>query len=205
MSDLGATTDVAEAEVSAQFHNDPLPQKITPKPSREAVGIFDSYDALCAAADELYRRGFNHWDVMRQARQEGARSGLSAAELVDDPGAHRTDRIRVELVHDTAGYMIGTFGVIPEIAAAWAAAASGASTVGTWLIVILIGGGGAITGAIVSAGMARLNKMRLVALAANGGLALWAYARTAELEAAAVRVLQAHDARNIHVRAAHDD
>jgi len=173
--------------------------------TREVAGIFDSYESLCAAASELYRTGFHHWDVMREARQVGTRAGRPAADLVNDPGALRTDRINVELVHDTAGYMIGTFAVIPGIAAAWAAAASGATAAATLMMVVSFGGGGAAVGAIMPAAMARSNRRSLIVKAASDGLALWVQARTAELEAAAIQVLQAHNARGVQGRPAHDD
>jgi hypothetical protein len=168
----------------------------------EVVGLFNSYDELCAAARELYQLGFKHWDVMRAARQEGARVHLSAAELADDPGARRTDHVQVGVVHDTAGYMIGTFTCIPGIAAAWIVAASSASDTTAMIVVFAIVAAGAVLGTFVSVAMARLSKMRLAGQAANGGLVLWAHARTPELEAAALQVLPRHNARDVRVRPA---
>jgi hypothetical protein len=98
--------------------------------------------------------------------------------------------------------MIGTFGLLPGMGAAWGVAASNASMLTSIIVVIVLGGGGTIIGALVSAAMARFNRMKLKHRAENGGLVLWARPSTSELEAAALQVLRKHNALNIHARAA---
>ncbi len=53
----------------------------------EAVGIFESYDALQAAVDELLTSGFARCELSLAARQTGDQAIEPAEMLADDPAA----------------------------------------------------------------------------------------------------------------------
>lgn len=198
----------SEAAVRARDLAQPAPPHPTQVPGQhpgqlhapEVAGIFSSYARACAATRKLHHSGFHHWDVFRSLpRQRGELAGLPATGLADHPEAQRTEHVCIEGMHQTAGYLIGGFGVLGGIGAAWVLAASGAGVLLSILIVIIIGGGGIVLGAVAAMIMARADQQRVTADAERRGIVLWAKIEHPELQATAMEIMRQHGGEDIHL------
>ena len=159
MADHGSRSAIVQTEQVLDSHRGgPAANSARADQGREVTGVFRSYESLCLAAHDLYKAGFQHWEVTRETHPAAWKIGLSADTLGDASRARRTDRIRVGAVHDTAGYMIGTPCVIAGIGAAWGAAASNASLATAIVIVILFAGGGGLLGLLTALATASVSR-----------------------------------------------
>jgi hypothetical protein len=165
---------------------------------REVVGIFPSFAALEAAIDELLLAGFDRCELSLLARQDSGVNGESAVQLADDPYCKRTDYYCSEALGDAQGSMIGGFALVPALATAAGAAASGTGILTTLGFVAATGG----TGALIGAALAYLIAQRWYAdherQISKGGLLLWVGIRSPGQEEAALDILRRHAAHHVH-------
>ena len=169
--------------------------------SREAVGIFDTYEALQDAVDALLLSGFARCELSLPAAQTGPQADEPAAALADDPAARRTDHFCTEALGDAEGSLISGFTVVPAMGTAWIGAAAGASLLATAGFAVATAGTGALIGAALAALLARRRRLGFDEQAEHGGLLLWVRTRTPELEECALDILRRHAAHHVH---AHD-
>tara|TARA_R110000803_G_scaffold125375_1_gene193018 strand:- start:185 stop:1183 length:999 start_codon:yes stop_codon:yes gene_type:complete len=176
----------------------------SPLPAREAVGVFQSEEALQAAIDDLLSHGFDRAEISLLARSDSVEQKLGhayrkVAEVEDDAAAPRIAYVAEEDVGNAEGAVIGTLmyvgalaGLIPVVASGGALAAG--------LVALLIGGGG---GAAIGAALARIIDREHAEYIADqvehGGLALWVRTWNEGDEARATKILKAHSGQDVHL------
>ena len=165
---------------------------------REAVGIFDDEADMQAAIDDLLTAGFGRCELSFGGHQDGPQAKETAAQLADDPSAHRTNQFSPEVLGDAEGSLIGGFAIVPVLSTSWAAAAAGAGIVATAGLAVASGGVGAIVGLGLAMALARRRHRGLEAQEEHGGLLVWIRTRTPELEQRAKAILDRHAAHSVH-------
>lgn len=168
---------------------------------REAVGIFDDYEAVQAAVDDLLLSGFARCELSLAGPQTGPQASEAPEQLADDPQAQRTDHFCTEALGDAEGSLISGFAVVPALGTAWAGAAIGVGALATTGLAVATGGTGAVLGAALAFLMARRRRQGFDAQAEHGGLLLWVRTRSAELEQRAEEILTRHAAHHVHSHA----
>lgn len=166
--------------------------------SAEVAGIFDSYDAACQAAHDLHRAGFKHWEVFRSRPPRAGESAIATERWADHPDRDRTEHVRVERLHPTAGYLIGGFGVLGGVFAAWGAATRQDSLTAGILVVVLIGGGAALLGLLAALVMGAVSRRHVTASAEHDGLVLWAMTPNRARETAATDIMLRCGGHHVH-------
>lgn len=172
--------------------------------AREAVGVFQSEDALQAAIDDLLSHGFDRAEISLLARSDSVEKKLGhayrkVAEVEDDAAAPRIAYVAEEDVGNAEGAVIGTLmyvgalaGLIPVVASGGALAAG--------LVALFIGGG---AGAALGTALARIIGLEHAEYIADqvehGGLALWVRTWNEGDEARAVKILKAHSGADVHL------
>ncbi len=173
-------------------------------PVREAVGVFQTEDALQAAIDDLLSHGFDRAEISLLARSDSVEKKLGhayrkVAEVEDDVAAPRIAYVAEEDVGNAEGAVIGTLmyvgalaGLIPVVASGGALAAG--------LVALLIGGG---SGAALGAALARIigneHAEYIADQVEHGGLALWVRTWNEGDEARATKILKAHSGKDVHL------
>ncbi len=160
---------------------------------REAVGIFDTYEALEGAVDELLLAGFARCELSLLDRQTGPQA--------DDPAARRTDHFCTEALGNAEGALVSGFAIVPAFGTAAAGAAAGVGLLATAGLAIATAGTGALIGAALAALVVRRRQMGFDEQASHGGLLLWVRTTTPALEASALDILRRHAGHHVH---AHD-
>jgi VIT1/CCC1 family predicted Fe2+/Mn2+ transporter len=172
--------------------------------AREAVALFDDYNDLVAAIEELELAGFDRSQInlMRSCKSAERRLG------------HPTEDIRE--LEDEPTVPLGGWVDRYELTEGKAALAAGLAYVGSLVAIgAVVAGGGehaAIVAAAAAAGGAAgafgLGLMRLVGRRrareiseqlSRGGLLLWAETRSREQERRATDILECHSTRDVHL------
>ena len=170
---------------------------------REAVGIFDSADALQAALDDLSMNGFSRLELSVLADEKTVAEKLGhkyrkVRQAEDDPDAPRTIWIPTESIGEAQGASIS----LPMYIAGATASATFA-TGGTFLTAILATVAASAVGAAIGGVFARLIAQRhanyIQEQVELGGLLLWVHLRTPQRDRIAKDILKKHGARDIHV------
>jgi len=172
--------------------------------AREAVALFDDYDDLVGAVEELELAGFDRAQIklMRSCKLTERRLGHPIGdmrELEDDPtiplggwvDRHELTEGRAALTTGLAyvgslvaiGAVVARDGELAAIISAAAAAGGAAGACGLWLM------------GLVGRGRAREINEQL----SRGGLLLWAETRTREQEQKAIGILECHSTRDVHL------
>jgi len=173
-------------------------------PVREAVGVFQSEEALQAAIDDLLSHGFDRAEISLLARSDSVEQKLGhayrkVAEVEDDAAVPRIAYVAEEDVGNAEGAVIGTLmyvgalaGLIPVVASGGALAAG--------LVALLVGGG---SGAALGAALARIisgeHAEYIADQVEHGGLALWVRTWNEGDEARATKILKAHSGQDVHL------
>ena len=168
---------------------------------REVVGIFDTYEALEDAVDELLLAGFARCELSLLGKQTGSQVDETTAVLADDPAARRTDHFCTEAVGNAEGALVSGFAIVPAFGTAAAGAAAGVGLLATAGLAIATAGTGALIGAALAALVVRWRQMGFDRQADHGGLLLWVRTVTPALEASALDILRRHAGHHVH---AHD-
>lgn len=172
--------------------------------AREAVALFDDYDDLVGAVEELELAGFDRAQIKLMLSCKSAERTLghpieNMRELEDGPtippggwvDRHELTEGKAALTTGLAyvGSLVAICAVVArdgELAAIIAAAAAGggvAGAFGLWLM------------RLVGRFCAREINEQL----SRGGLLLWAQARSREQERIAVDILESHSTRDVHL------
>ncbi|MEZ5666935.1 MAG: hypothetical protein R3F55_05800 [Alphaproteobacteria bacterium] len=172
----------------------------------EAVGVFETHEALEAAVDDLLSDGFDRADVSLLADVPTVEAKLGhryrrVDEVEDEADAPRTAFVSTETRGETTGGLVGALVYVGAVAAAGAVVASGGALAAALVAAAVAGG----TGGMIGAALARLIDVRhahaLQAQIERGGLVLWVRTRDPMHEARAARILDKHGARDVHVHA----
>ncbi len=168
---------------------------------REVVGIFDTYEALEDAVDELLLAGFARCELSLLGKQAGPQADEPAAMLADDPAAQRTDHFCTEALGNAEGALVSGFAVVPAFGTAAAGAAAGGRVLAPAGRALATAGTGTLIGAARGARVPRRRQLGFDEQAGHGGLLLWVRTQTPALEAGALDTLRRHAGHHVH---AHD-
>ena len=172
--------------------------------AREAVAIFDDYDDLLDAIEELEVAGFDRAQIKlmlscRSAERKLGHPIEDMRELEDEPTV-------------ALGGWVDRY----ELAECKAALTTGLAYVGSLVAIgVVVAGGGELTAIIAAAAVAGgtagafgLWLMRLVGRCrareineqlSRGGLLLWAETRSPQQERRAIDILECHSTRDVHL------
>jgi len=171
---------------------------------REAVGIFDSPEALQAAIDDLALAGFAQHELSLMAGDDTLRDRLGHVyrdiqDAKDDPQAPRQAIVAPEDVGDAKGAAIGIPAYIGAVVAAGAVAASGGTILAAVLASAAAGGGGGVLGGILANWIGQQREESLRQHMDKGGLLLWVNLRDGTREQLARDILSRHTAHPVEV------
>jgi hypothetical protein len=171
---------------------------------REAVGVFDSADALEGALDDLLATGFDRAEVSLLASEHAVEHALGHAyrkvgELEDDATVPRAAFVATEEIGDAEGAVIGGLMYVGAVAAAGGVVASGGLMGGAVLAAALAGGAGGLIGSALARLIDWHHADHLGHQLEHGGLLLWVRTRDAAHEDRARDILRRHGAADVHV------
>lgn len=170
----------------------------------EAVGVFDTYEALQAAYYDLRMVGFSRFDISVLASQEIITEKLGtsywrASELDDNPDAPRAAFVSEEAIGELEGAIFGGSLFIGS-AIAMAALLTPASTIAASIAAVAIGGSpAAVIGALFARRVGRHHADYYANQIEHGGILLWVRVRDKDREDQALKILTAHSGRDVHV------
>jgi hypothetical protein len=179
-------------------------EKITIINVPEAVGVFDTVEALQAAFYDLRSVGFHHSDISLLGGKEVLEEKLGkaywqASEIEDDPRAPRAHFVSEEAIGELEGAIAGGFFFVGSYIA-MAALLTPASTLAASIAAIAIGGGPtAVLGTLLARRVGQHHKDYYADQIRHGGILMWVRCRDKEHEALATRILEGHSGRDVHV------
>ena len=183
---------------------EPTPQRMQVIDIPEAVGIFDRRDDLHAAIYDLRTLGFSRHNISLLARQDVLEQKLGRAywradELADDSKAPRAAFVSEDAIGALEGSIAGGFFYIGSMIA-MAAMLGPASTLAASIAAIAIGGTpAAVLGVLLARRAALPHQRNYAAQLEHGGMLLWVRVRDAAHRDLAVKILQGHAGREVHV------
>lgn len=170
----------------------------------EAVGVFDSFEALQAAFYDLRMVGFSRYDISLLGSTKALEGKLGkgywrAKDLEDDPRAPRAAFVSEEAIGELEGGIAGGFFFLGS-AIAMTAMLTPASTLAASIAAIAIGGTpGAVIGTLLARRTGRRHKDYYAEQIRHGGILLWVRVSDKNREATAVKIIQGHSGRDVHV------
>ncbi len=170
----------------------------------EAVGVFDSYEALQAAIYDLMIAGFSRFDISVLANEKVLEEKLGnafwrAEELEDEPEAPRAHFVSEEALGEFEGGLVGGFFFLGS-AIAMTAMLTPASTLAASVAAVAIGGTpGAAIGAVLARRANREHKEYYENQLRHGGILLWVRVGSPEKREKAVKILEGHSGRDVHI------
>jgi hypothetical protein len=192
-------------------HNrgEPMTDAATDKPEHyidtpEAVGVFDSVESMQAAMYDLLIAGFSRFDISVLAGDEAVREKLGDAfwrseELEDHPDAPRAAFVSEEAVGELEGAIAGGFFFLGS-AIAMTALLTPLSTLAASVAAVAIGGApGAVIGTLLARRVGQEHRDYYDSQLRHGGILVWVRTFTPEKEALAVKILEGHSGRDVHV------
>jgi hypothetical protein len=171
---------------------------------REAVGVFDTADALQEAIDELQSSGFDRADLSLMTSEHVVEDKLGhryqkVSELEDDSQTPRASYIAPESIGEAQGALVGGLFYIGAIGAAGLIFASGGSMAAAILAATAAGGAGGLLGAVLGKLIGDRHAQTLQEQIDRGGLLLWVRTWDEDHEKRAVDILTKHSGHDVHV------
>ena len=181
-----------------------MPDENAQTTPREAVGYFETAQALQDAIDELLSSGFDRADLSLLASERAIEEKLGhkykkVEELEDDNEVPRTFFISDEAVGDAEGSLIGAPLYVAAIAAAGAVVASGGTLIAALGAATVAGGAGALIGSVLAQVIGERHAQYLAEQLEHGGLLLWVHTADAGHEKRAVDILRRQSGRDVHL------
>lgn len=175
---------------------------------REAVGLFETSEALQGAIDELLSSGFDRAEISLLGSEHAIEKTLGhpfkRTELEDNPATPRGVYISPDAIGTAEGSLISLLAYAGGVATAGVIAIAGAPLTMIVLGAGLVGGAGGLIGA----GLAKLVGDRRAADINShlqaGGLLLWVRTWRPDDERRAVGILTKHSGRDVHVHSLAD-
>lgn len=170
----------------------------------EAVGVFDTFEDLQKAFYDLRMIGIHHSEISLLADEKALKEKLGKAywrspDLEDDPRAPRAHFVSEEAIGELEGAIAGGFFFVGSYIA-MAALLSPASTLAASIAAIAIGGSpAAVIGTLLARRVGKHHKDYYAHQIEHGGILLWARVRDKEREELAVKIMQGHSGRDVHV------
>jgi len=170
----------------------------------EAVGVFDSFEALQAAIYDLRMSGFSRADISLLGDKDAMKEKLGsaywqAADLEDNPDAPRAAFVSEEAIGEFEGAIAGGFFFLGSYIA-MAAMLTPVSTLAASIAAIAIGGGpAAVIGALLARRVGQHHKEYYADQIRQGGILLWVRTVDEDREDLAVKILKGHSGRDVHV------
>jgi VIT1/CCC1 family predicted Fe2+/Mn2+ transporter len=183
---------------------EPTPHHTTYINVPEAVGVFDSFEALQAAIYDLRMSGFSRFDISLLASKETIKEKFGssywrAQDLEDNPNAPRAAFVSEEAIGELQGAIVGGFFFLGSYIAL-AAMLTPISTLAASIAAIAIGGGPtAVIGALMARRIGKHHKDYYAEQIRNGGILLWVRTANKEKECLAEKILKGHSGRDVHV------
>jgi hypothetical protein len=172
----------------------------------EAVGVFDSFEALQQTFYDLRMVGFSRHDISVLGKEDVLKAKLGkgywrASELADDPDAPRAAFVSEEAIGELEGGIAGGFFFLGSFAA-MAAMLTAASTLAASIAAIAIGGVPAVViGTLLARRVGKHHKDYYANQIEHGGILLWVRVRDDARRDLAVKIMAAHSGRDVHVHA----
>lgn len=171
---------------------------------REAVGYFESAQALQDAIDELLSTGFARAEISLLASEEAVDQELGhhyrkVSELEDEPKVARAIYVSPESIGDAEGALISGPLYIAALTAAGVIVASGGTMAAAIIGAALAGGAGGAIGGILAKLVGDHHAHHLQEQLQHGGLLLWVRTWDASKEEEAVEIMKRHSGRDVHV------
>ena len=170
----------------------------------EAVGVFDSVETVQAAIYDLRSSGFSRYDISLLGSKDAMFEKLGsaywhAADLEDNPDAPRAAFVSEEAIGELEGAIAGGFFFVGS-AIAMAALLTPLSTLAGSIAAIAIGGGPAgVVGTLLARRVGQHHKDYYSDQIRLGGILLWVRTADKDKEDVAVKILEGHSGRNVHV------
>ncbi|MZR14545.1 hypothetical protein GQE99_16110 [Maritimibacter sp. DP07] len=170
----------------------------------EAVGVFDTFEDLQQAFYDLRMVGIHHSDISLLGDEKALKEKLGKAywrssELEDDPRAPRAHFVSEEAIGELEGAIIGGFFFVASYIA-MAALLTPVSTLAASIAAIAIGGSpAAVIGTLLAGRVGKHHKDYYAQQIEHGGILLWVRVRDKEREELAVKILEGHSGRDVHV------
>jgi len=172
--------------------------------SPEAVGVFDSFEALQAAFYDLRTVGFHHSDMSLLGSEKAIKEKLgesywTSSELADDPAAPRAHFVSEEAMGELEGAIAGGFFFLGSYIAMFALLTP-ASTIAASIAAIAIGGSpAAVIGTLLARRADKHHRDYYSKQIEHGGILLWVRTRDKAHEKLATEILKKHSGRDVHV------
>jgi hypothetical protein len=171
---------------------------------REAVGVFDTADALQDAIDELQTSGFDRADLSLMTSEHIVEKKLGhkyrkVSELADDTQVPRTSYVSPETIGEAQGALVGGLFYVGAIGAAGLIFATGGSMAAAVLAASAAGGAGGLIGALLGKFIGERHAQYVQEQLDRGGLLLWVRTWDEDHEKRAVDILKKHSGRDVHV------
>lgn len=170
----------------------------------EAVGVFDSFEALQQAYYDLTMVGFSRHDISLLGSESALREKLGdrfwhSKDLEDDPTAPRASFVSEEAIGELEGAIAGGFFFLGSYIAMFALLTP-VSTLAASAAAIAIGGSpAAVVGALLARRVGRHHKDYYANQIEHGGILLWVRVSDKERENLAIKILNGHSGRDVHV------
>lgn len=170
----------------------------------EAVGVFDSFEALQAAYYDLHIAGFSRYDMSLLGAETVLRDKLGkgywrAEDLEDDPRAPRAAFVSEEAIGELEGAIIGGFLFLGSYIA-MAAMLTPVSTLAASIAAVAIGGSpAAVLGSLLARRVGKHHKDYYADQVRHGGILLWVRVADKAREDLAVKIMKGHSGRDVHV------
>jgi hypothetical protein len=172
--------------------------------THEAVGVFETAEALQAAADELLSSGFDRADLSLLASEHAVEEKLGhlyrrVEELEDDLQVPRAAYVASDAYGEARGALISALTFVGAVGAAGAMVAAGGALVVTIVAAAAIGGAGGLIGSTLGNILKRHHADRVRAQLEKGGLLLWVRTRDEDHETIAGGIMRKHGALDVHI------
>ena len=178
--------------------------KVTVIKVPEAVGVFDTFEALQSAFYDLRMVGFSRYDISLLGGEKALKEKLGKAywrssELEDNPEAPRAAFVSEEAVGELEGAIAGGFFFLGSYIA-MAAMLTPLSTLAVSAAAVAIGGGpAAVVGTLLARRVGKQHKDYYANQIDHGGILLWVRVKDKKAEDLAVGILKGHSGRDVHV------
>jgi hypothetical protein len=171
---------------------------------REAVGVFDTVEALQGAIDELLSSGFDRADLSLLASVHAVEEKLGGkpfreGELEDNASAPRTVYVSPDAIGTAEGGLIGGLMYLSGVAAAGVIALAGGPLSMVVVGAAVAGDAGGFVGAALAELVGHRRARYFEEQLDRGGLLLWVRTWTATQERRATEVLRRHSGTDVHV------
>jgi hypothetical protein len=174
--------------------------------SPEVVGVLPTEAEVEAAVDQLLVSGFDRQQISVLADRLNCSEGDNrvsdlprVSKLEDDPQTHLGAYVSSDSRAEIEAAAIGVPIYAAAIGGYGAVVASGGSLALALAALLMAGAAGGSLGGLLAHTISHRHHNAVAAQLAKGGLLLWVQARSLDQENRAIRVLNAHHGRHVHV------